>query len=252
MRTRRDRRSTLDWIRATIEVLKTGITPALWLISGLAVIGVTIFRLATTPLPGEALVGVARFSGLFQLVVVLVLTYVLHRAAAQATPAFRFGMPLARFALLFVGLLIVAMLMLGLAGLLMPASARLADVWLAALAASTVASLVTLPLAPWQTALAVGDRTLGPAGGWQGLRGHFAGFLGAYLAIVTPFFAIHLALTLLLDDPQSTLAGTVLIGVVAVDSAASLGQLVLTVGLGVAAWTVARTRAATLRPTPSK
>ncbi|WP_076070114.1 hypothetical protein [Sphingomonas montana] len=233
--TRRGRRTTGAWVQAAVDILR-GLPAGCWLTAALVVIGVTLFRLAAAPVPGEAPAAWAASAGIVQLVVLLLLNFALYRVAGGVRPAVAVGAPLLRFGAVLAGTILFTLLPLAVARALVPANARLADIWLWSFAATTFANLLLLPLAPWIAALAIGDRTLGAAGGWWTLRGRLLSFAGAYLAVVSPCFAVHLMLTMLLDAPGSTLAGSALIGIVFVDSAASLAQLVLTVALGVAAW----------------
>jgi hypothetical protein len=232
---RRGRRTTGAWVQAAIDVLR-GLPAGLWVVAALVVIGVTLARLGTAAAPGEAPNIAAAIAATAQLLALLLLNFVLYRAAAGIHPTTRAGGPLLRFGAVLAGTILFTLLPLAAAKALLPVDARLADVWLWSFAATTFANLVLLPLAPWIAALAIGDRTLGPGGGWGVLRGRLVSFAGAYLAVVAPCFAVHLMLTMLLDAPGSALAGSALIGIVFIDSAASLAQLVLTVALGVTAW----------------
>lgn len=232
---RRQRRSMATWVHDAATLLR-GLPPGLWILSALTVIGVTLVRLAGAPMPGEPAGPAAAIAGIVQLAVLLLLNFVLYRAAAGVRPVLAIGAPLLRFGAALAAAILFTILPLAVARALLPAGARLADVWLWSFVATTAGTLLLWPLAPWIAALAIGDRTLGPLGGWQRLRGRMLTFCGAYLMIVSPCFAVHLMLTMVLDAPGSTLAGSALIGVVMVDSAASLAQLALTVALGVAAW----------------
>ncbi|HEX8447710.1 MAG TPA: hypothetical protein VF649_13980 [Sphingomonas sp.] len=225
---RRQRRGTGDWIQLMLAEAR-GVPPGYWVMSGLVVIGITLMRVATA---GSAAMG----ADVVQALALILMTYVLYRAAVPVRPVVRIGPPLIRFGAAWIAAILFTLVPLAIARALLPAGARLADLWLWAFVATTIANLVLLPLAPWIAALAIGDRQIGPGGGWRLLRRQFGSFAGAYLAVVSPCFAVHLMLTMLLDDPASTLSGTALIAVVFVDSAASLAQLVLSVALGTAAW----------------
>lgn len=226
---RRQRQSMAAWVQGAVTALR-GVSPGWWMLAALAVIGATLLRLATAATPA------ATIAGIVQLLVLLLLNFALTRAAAGVRPVVAAGPAMLRFAVVLAGTILFTILPLAVARALLPVGARLADVWLWSFMATTVGTLLLWPLSPWIAALAAGDRTLGPDGAWRLLRGRMATFCGAYLMVVSPCFAVHLMLTMVLDAPGSTLAGTALIGVMFVDSAASLAQLALTVGLGVAAW----------------
>ena len=232
---RRQRRSMAAWVHDAAALLR-GLPPGLWILSALTVIGVTLVRLGSMPVPGEPAGLAAPIAGIVQLAVLLLLNFALYRGMAGVRPLLAIGAPLLRFGAVLAATILFTVVPLAVARALLPAGARLADVWLWSFVATTVGTLMLWPLAPWIAALAIGDDTLGPAGGWQRLRGRMLTFCGAYLMVVSPCFAVHLMLTMVLDAPGSTLAGSALIGVVFVDSAASLAQLVLTVALGVSAW----------------
>jgi len=237
---RRQRLSMAAWVQGAVATLR-GVSAGWWMLAMLAmlvVIGVTLLRLATAATPA------ALAAGIVQLIALLLLHYLLYRAAAGVRPVLAVAAPLLRFGIALVATILVMLVPLAVARALLPAGARLADVWLWSFVATTVGTLILWPLAPWLAALATGDRTLGPEGSWRLLRGRLATFCGAYLMIVSPCFAVHLMLTMVLDAPGSTLAGSALIAVVFVDALASLAQLALTVGLAVAAWRLHAARGA--------
>ena len=217
-----------SWVRAALAVAKR--LPAwLWAAAAL-MLGVSNYL--SWPLAGVS-IGVA---AAVQAVLSLVLTHWLLRAGAGVTPVAEPGMPLLRFGGVWLATMIVVILAWAIALVLMPDMARLADRWLAGFVATTIASLLTLPLAPWLTALAIGDRTTGPGGGWRRVRPRFPTFAGAYLALVCPFTAIGIMLSMLLEDPASLLRGNALVGVVFVATLASLGATIFSAALAVAAW----------------
>lgn len=246
MRVRGGRRTTIEWIRAAGEALRLGIDPVLWVLAGLIVAGTTLLRLGVAQSARDLSESMVAAADIVLFLTPAMLGFVLYRAASRAVPPLRINLALLRFLLLYLLTYFLLRLVLGTAAAAARTDMVLADVWLWIFLATTAAQLVLLPLAPWTAALAVGDRSLGPSGSWLGLRKQFLGFVGAYLTSVSPFFAVHLALTLLLDDPAMHLAKPTLIALVTLDSAASLAQLLLTVGLAVAAWTVARERAGKL------
>lgn len=56
-----------------------------------------------------------------------------------------------------------------------------------------VVSLAILPLGPWFTALAIGDRTLGPGGALTAMRGAILALAGAALLLILPIQLLHSA-----------------------------------------------------------
>jgi len=217
-----------SWVRAALAVAKR--LPAwLWAAAAL-MLGVSNYL--SWPLAGVS-IGVALA---VQAVLTLILTYWVLRAGAGVMPVAEPGMPLLRFGGVGLAtmLVVVSCYVVGL--LLLPDAARLADLWLTEFGVTMLASVLLLPLAPWLTALAIGDRTMGPGEGWRRLRARFRAFAGAYLALVGPFTAIWIMLSMLLEDPASLLRGNALVGVVFVATLASLGATIFSAALAVAAW----------------
>jgi hypothetical protein len=88
----------------------------------------------------------------------------------------------------------------------------------------------------WQTALAIGDRSLGPVGAWRGLSGRHGMLAVAYLAIL-PFAVLHAVLTELAVRSQGD--NPTLIVLAFGDGAVSSVQLALYCALAVIAWRLA-------------
>jgi hypothetical protein len=162
------------------------------------------------------------------------LGYALTRRLAGVERPAAPTMALARYALFMLAVAIAMGVLTGLATLI-------------SFLLCTLAGLLLVRLYAWQGALAVGDRTLGPAGAWRRLAGRTGALVLAYLAIL-PVAAVHHALThyalQLLERPD--LLAAIAIG----DGLASALQLALTAALAVVAWTMA-SRPEPLREAPA-
>jgi hypothetical protein len=174
------------------------------------------------------------------------LGYALTRRLAGVERPAAPTMALARYALFMLAVAIAMGVLTGLATLI-AGERGVAATGAVSFLLGTLAGLLLVRLYAWQGALAVGDRTLGPAGAWRRLAGRTGALVLAYLAIL-PVAAVHHALThyalQLLERPD--LLAAIAIG----DGLASALQLALTAALAVVAWTMA-SRPEPLREAPA-
>ena len=104
--------------------------------------------------------------------------------------------------------------------------------------AEIIVSLAVLPFAPWFTALAVGDRSLGAGGALKAMKGSVVALAGATLLLVLPVQLLHAVLATIAAKSASMPLRTAL--GIADGLVSALAVVVLPWALFVAAWRLVR------------
>jgi hypothetical protein len=215
-----------------------------WLLAAAITSGTNLldFFAAAQPDAARSLLFVA--AALVRALLVFWLAYALIRRMAGTAEPMKPTFAFLRFALFMLGTVFVLGAATGLGTVITGAPADSAAAGIAAFLIITLVSVALVRLFAWQAALAVGDRTLGPAGAWRGLAGLMGGLVAAYL-IVAAVSAAHGFLTRLAI--ASADAPAALVALAVVDGLVSAVQLMLGCALAVAAWRLARDRSGALR-----
>lgn len=175
------------------------------------------------------------------------ITYALLRRLAGEKAPMRIGLPFLKSVLF----LLASALVLGMGAA--AARAAVGDIrsvrglavnW----AVVTAIGVAVIRLSAWQTALAVGDRKLGPMGAWRHLAGCHLGLALAFL-VASPIMAAHIALTVGGIAVGLSSLSRACLGIV--DGIVSAAQLVLGCALAVAAWRAATEQTGPLREAPA-
>jgi hypothetical protein len=246
-----DVRARPDFLRQAIALLRQGRpAPEIWLLA-LFVLAITTYaELTTVPPPGLRAGPAFMAAAALRVVLVIWLVCAVLRSTAAKAPVLWPGLALARMTLPYVLLgVVVPGVAVVAARRLVPVPDTVADQWLMLFLASLAAQLVTLRLLGWLAALAAGD-PIGPRAIWVGLRGATLPLVRAFLVLVAPFLALHIAFTLILSDGWVQ-TGPGLVALLAADTLVSTLQLGLGAILAVLAWAVARERTAALEERPS-
>lgn len=165
-------------------------------------------------------------------------SYAVQRQLAGSTRPFHPGMAMARFGALQILLLAGYGLATRLGTIMQgPGEVPLATQWLFGFLALAFYALFTIRLLAWNAALAMGEPFTMLSGLWRRQGGHLAAIGGAYIALILPVTAIHLAVTLvaLKIDMTANLRLTLAI----VDGLFQTLELGLASALGVVAWRLA-------------
>jgi hypothetical protein len=200
-------------------------------------IGTNLLDFAAVAPPGGRSGPMFLLAAALRVVLVFWIIYVLLRRLTGTARPFRIDSGFWRLALLQLGLLIFAGLATRLGLILMGPHPTLAGQWLGALIGMALAGLLTIRLAAYHTALAVGApfAALGPL--WRNQKDATTGLVIAFVVLVLPIAALHLALTLVgLRIPMQPVPHTLL---VVADGVVQAWQLILTLALATVAWRIA-------------
>jgi hypothetical protein len=220
---------------ATLRTMRSGVLVAL--LAG--TVGTNLLDFATAPAPGARPDSGFVAAAAVRIVVVLWVSYGVQRHLAGGTQAFQPKAALARFSLLQIALLVGFGLATRL-GIIMqgPGPAPLATQWLFALVPAAFYALFTIRLLAWSAALAVGEPFAALGRVWRGQSGHDLGLCSAYLSLVLPVAAIHLAMTLV--ALKIAMGAETRLVLAVVDGLFQALQLGLTCALGAVALRIAR------------
>jgi hypothetical protein len=220
---------------ATLRPMRRGVLVALLL----ATIGTNLIDFAAAPAPGgKPDIGFVA-AAIVRIVAVLWVSYALQRHLAGGAQAFRPKPALARFVALQILLLAGFGLAMRLGTIMQgPGPAPLATQWLFAFLPTALYALFTIRLLAWNAALAMGEPFRALGGVWRGQSGYDVPICAAYLSIVLPLAAIHLAMTLI--ALKTVMSPNALLVLAVVDGLFQALQLGLTCALGALAWRIAR------------
>jgi hypothetical protein len=194
------------------------------------VIGTNLLDFVTAPASGStpgapfALAALIRIGGVFWV------GYVIQHKLASGGRAFAIGPAFWRFAALqivtLVGMLIVRLVLLR----IVPPAPTLVGEWMANLTALAIWGIVSIRLLAWNAALSLEAPFAALRGIWRGQRGHDGAIAGAFIGLVLPAAAFHLALTLVAVRMPMAPQSRVTIAVI--DGLVSALQLTLTCAIG--------------------
>ncbi len=212
-----------------------------WLILLAVTVGTNLIDFAAVPAAGTPPGAAFLLAVLLRIALVFWLVYALLRRLTDTPGPLSVTIAFWRLALLQMILLIGVGLATRLGAIMTGPHPTLAAEWLGGLLAIALVGLLTIRLAAWHTALAVGEpfAALGPL--WRGQRAITTPLALAFMVLVLPIAALHLALTLVgLRTPLSAPAH-ILLGIF--DGLVQAWQLLLSLALGVVGWRFARNSA---------
>ncbi len=224
------RRSTL----ATLATLRPDVLVALLV----ATVGTNLLDFATAPAPGDAIGAGFVAAAFVRIVLVFWIGYAVQRNLSGGAQPLRPAIALARFCALQV-VLLVGFGMATKLGAIMQGTGEvpLARQWLFGFLAMAFYALFTIRLLAWNAALAMGERFDRLVPLWRVQARALGRIGGAYVALILPITAIHLAMTLVaLKTPMTT---DLRLGLAVVDGLFQALELGLTCALGAVAWRVA-------------
>jgi hypothetical protein len=220
---------------ATLRTMRAGVLAVL--LAG--TVGTNLLDFATAPAPGARPDGMFVAAAVLRIVIVLWVSYGLQRHLAGGDQPFRPQAALGRFVALQIPLLIGFGLATQLGQIMQgPGPVPLATQWLFALLPGALYALFTVRLLAWNAALAMGEPLRGLGRIWRGQSGYDAPLCAAYLSLVLPIAAIHLAMTLVALRTVMTPDAKLILAVI--DALFQALQLALTCALGAVAWRIAR------------
>jgi len=227
-------------VRQSIWKLATAMPPILWLVAICVTVGTDLLDFLEAPVkgvrPGPGFVVAA----IIRVMLVFALSYFVIRRMANVDRPYRLRPGFVRYVLFTLAMAALFGLLLRLVTLLGADRSSMAAEWMLMLVTMTGWSLLTIRLTAWSAGLAV-DRPIRelPAY-WRALAGNSIPLGVALLQIVTPFSAIHSALTLV--AVRIPLAGKGLAALALIDGVVSTIQLMFTMALSVVAWRLADER----------
>jgi hypothetical protein len=225
-------------IGITLAALR-GISPAMWLAVLIATTGTNLLDFLTLPQPGAKPDVAFIASVAIRVVVVLWIAYALQRQLGGGNRPFRPSLAMARFVALTIAGLILSALFAKLATIARgPGPVPLATDWLYAFVAMALLGLLTIQLLAWTCALAVGQPFRALPAIWSGQQGHVGAIAGAYVGLVLPIAAAHLALSIAVVRLPIGPQALIIIGVI--DGIVSAFQLAMTDALAAVAWRLSR------------
>lgn len=172
------------------------------------------------------------------------LAYALLRKLAGAERPMRIGMPFLRLSLYMIATIVVVAAAGALGAFASDGDPLNPFAVFVSWIAMSLAGIALVRLYAWQTALAVGDRTLGLQGGWRSLAGCHIALALAYLPIAA-IALVHSLLTRLALSPGRS--RDELFALAACDGILSAVQLVLSASLAVQAYRTAKAGSGALR-----
>ncbi|WP_380872876.1 hypothetical protein ACFB49_37720 [Sphingomonas sp. DBB INV C78] len=224
--------------RAVMDHLKPPFMPAeLWLIVLFVTTATNLIDFAVKPDPGMAETPLFVAAMVVRVIAVFWINFAIIRRMAGITNPFAPGLPLLRFGALTFLLAAGSGIFAVVANVAAGAEAEIADRWMARILSLMIWTAFTIGLFAWQAALAIDDPEFKLQGMHQRQRGKLTPLWLAFAAIILPFAAIHVALTMI--GVKLALSPAALAALALVDGAASTVQLVATCALAVVAWKLA-------------
>jgi hypothetical protein len=221
------------------------------MLAAFVTVGTNLIDFATVPAPGEGVTSPFVAAAIIRVLAVFYVTYIILRRMAGTAAPFRPGAALLRFFLVsIIGAILFGLITGGGARLAGMRDAPLETQWLITLALGAAWNVLIIRLVGWTAALAndAPFRVLPDV--FRASRGAALPLVLAFLQIVLPFAAIHLALTLL--SVRLPLSGTALAALALIDGLVSAAQLVLACALAVFAARLPFDRARPLRDAPTR
>jgi hypothetical protein len=224
--------------RETIATLRT-IRPATLAALLLATVGSNLLDFATLPAPGAKADAGFILAAIVRIVAIFWVGYGVQRQLAGGAEPFRPSPALGRFVLLQIALLAGFGLATRLGIIVQgPGPNPLATQWLYAFLAIAAYGLLTIRLLAWNAALAMGAPFAALGGLWRGQAGRLGTIAGAFVGLILPVAALHLAFTLVAIKMILSPEARLVLGVV--DGLLQALQIGLSCALGVVAWRIAR------------
>lgn len=160
-------------------------------------IGTNLLDFATIPAAGERPGSAFAISATIRVILVFWISFVVQRRLVDPRAGLGIAVGFWRFVLLQL-LFVVGMIAVRAAVLkLSPPAPDLAGEWLANFIGLAIWGVIAIRLLAWNAALAAGAPFSELAPLWHGLRGQDAALIGAFVMIVLPPAALHLAFTLI-------------------------------------------------------
>lgn len=221
------------------------------MLAAFVAVATNLIDFATVPAPGEGVTGAFVAAAIIRVLSVFYVTYVLQRRMAGTAAPFRPGAAFLRFFLVsIVGAVLFGLVTGGGVRLAGTRDAALETQWLVTLALGAAWNVLIIRLVGWTAALAndAPFRVLPDV--FRASRRAALPLALAFIQIILPFAAIHLALTLL--SVRLPLSGTALAALALIDGVVSAAQLLLGCALAVFAARLPFDRARPLREAPAR
>lgn len=219
--------------RDTLSVLRTMRADVFGALM-VATIGSNLLDLAA---PGGTIVADI-VAAIIQIAITFWASYAVQRQLAGSSRPFRPGVAMVRFGLLQILLLAGFALATKLGTILQgPGDVPLATQWLFGFVAIAFYALFTIRLLAWNAALAMGERFSALGRIWRRQGTHLLAIGGAYVSLILPLTAIHLAMSLVSLEIAMTAHQRLVIEIV--DALFQALELGLASALGVVAWRIA-------------
>jgi hypothetical protein len=219
--------------RDTLSVLRTMRPDVLGALM-VATIGSNLLDLAA---PGATVLA-GFVAAIIQIAITFWASYAVQRQLAGSTRPFRPSAAMARFGVLQILLLVGFALATKLGTILQgPGDVPLATQWLFGFIALAFYALFTIRLLAWNAALAMGEPFSALGAIWRRQGAHLLTIGGAYVSLILPITAIHLAVSLV--SLQIAMTANLRLGLEIVDALFQALELGLAAALGVVAWRIA-------------
>ncbi|WP_404712660.1 hypothetical protein [Sphingomonas sp. MMS24-J13] len=221
--------------RDTLSVLRS-IRPDVLGALLVATIGVDLLDLAAPPNDDIGVSDV--IAVIIRVVIVFSASYAVQRQLAGGAQPFRPTIAMARFAVLQL-LLLAGYGLATKLGVIFQGTGEvpLATQWLFGFLALAFYALFTIRLLAWNAALAMGEPFSTLSEIWRRQAGHLGAIGGAYIALILPVTAIHLAMTLV--SLRIVMTANLRLALALVDGLFQALELGLACALGVVAWRIA-------------
>jgi hypothetical protein len=230
-----DTASVVGVRRATIATA-TRLDGTSWLILLAVTVGTNLLDFAAVPSAGGRPGLGFLLAALLRVALVFWVSYTLLRRLAGTARPHAVTIAFWRLALLQLAMLIVVGLATRLAFIMAGPNPPLATAWLAGFLGLAGAGLLTIRILAWHTALAVGAPFAALGALWLAQKDAAGRIALAFVALILPVAALHLALTLVgIRIPLAPLPHLL---VAVVDGIVQAWQLALTLGLAVVAWQI--------------
>ncbi len=208
-----------------------------WSALAAVTIGTNLLDFLAMPAPGVAPGATFLLASFVRVAAIFYAGYALLRLMAGVARPLAPGWAFARYAALALVLLVAFGVVSVVVARPLVTGQALERQWLVMLLVAIVWTAFTLPLLAWQTALANGAPFRAFGALWRGQSGRWGALFLGYIALVLPFAAIHLALTLI--GVRLPLSAGATASLAVVDGVVQAVQLAFTCALGVVAWRLA-------------
>lgn len=220
------------------DVLRLLKAPALdgfgWSVLAAVTIGTNLLDFASVPLAGAPPGVPFLFAALARAALLFWAGYAITRHMAGVPRAYAITPAFARYAAYSLLILAAFFVVVGGGTRLLGQDAPLERQWLTMLAGIALLGILTIRLLAWSAALATGAGFASLGSLWRAQRGRDLPIILAFVALVLPLAAIHLALTLV--GIRLPLSANATAALAVVDGAVQALQLAITCALAVVAW----------------